>query len=1429
MNKRLTSVILCIAILASFMMVSPFAASAADVLVVNESFNQYATNDIPSNLTISSNTHFIKEYIPGNKGLFVSAERKDSALTFAFDASDRLVISFEVMSSTNNLSGALRLSASGKTFDILKFGNMNTISAHNGQHIGGYSTSYMNRYDVCIDVANNCYDVYLNGKLKVESCRIYKSTLSSVAEFSLVTFENEEENSAVIYDNINVHTGDKPFVAYPEANFNTDEYSPVEIKTKAEIGVNRILNADFEQAMSAKITDRQNVMEQMEDENGNHVLMVERLNGSDFHMDANGVNGTGDYVIYDFDLKLVNPSTNFIVQLKDINSNYNTLASVSGGVIAMGAFSASVADDKWHHIAAVYNYFDRVRDVYFDGELVLQGESIGDKIGGAQDVNVFRIYCAKADDPAASPAKFMIDNVRVYENEVPVDDIGQLKRTITINKNKSLFESDNSRKEMLAGYTAIHARSGMVYVGGEKTLLQNPPYENANGGWMLPASELAQILGIAYSETNGTPSIGDKAFDAGKYETRNGVIYADATYYLSTLAGKILWHDNLSANSGLIIAGEKQFVAPEDPEALQKLNNFLFYERPSQEKIAADYEASPLKEVHPRIQATADDFNRIKELAKTNAYMQLWYNYIISKADSLVADSTALIYELRDGVRLLHVSRDALKNMYTLGMAYQLTGEQKYADRAWIDLEAVSLFPDWHPEHDIDLGEMCAAVAIGYDWMYNGLSEEQRTVIEDGIYQNGFYDASMAYQTNMGRLGGVAQVHTNHNVVTNGGITMAGLAFMDVYPDICSYVVSGAVKGVDWMLYRYAPAGAWYEGPHYWEYTTQYTTKMLSSLEKVLGTSYNLDKTQGLSTASQYVLNMQSELGIFNYGDGQQTNIYVPEMFWMSDKYDDILSTTVPMTFSGGKFADAEDYALALLFYNPDKNNSDALASLPLDAYYDGEEVITFRDKWSSEETTLAGIQAGSTSVSNGVINWHSQLDGGSFIFDSMGVRWAKELGMSPYDLPGAGDFSEFGTHWSLFRARAEGHNTIVINPDEGPDHATRSQVDVVRYESKPKGGIAVLDMSDVLRDNATAAKRAMMLTDNRKSLVVRDEITLKKADSDVYWFMQTDADIELVENGAILRHQGRVMKLEFASSTNAEISAGLALPLPTSPVVENDRSGDANRICIKMPKANGTVTITVKLTPDSLWNPSSVADYNTPIDTWEIPDGEIVQPPTLDTLSIAGRNIELTESTTIDFVCVESEYNSIPDIVATAANCSVEVTKGTTFEEGAKVKVSDGNLVNIYTINFRTVPAPTQFEGSTSVPIVAVTVSDEPEPQNGAYNVIDGDLKTRWSAMGVEQWIKLELKDQSVIDKVALAFAQGDVRATKIQIMVSSDDINYEELFDGWSCGTTLDHEFFDIGGKNIKYIKIGCDGNTAQGIGGWNSITEIVAMKNN
>ena len=99
-----------------------------------------------------------------------------------------------------------------------------------------------------------------------------------------------------------------------------------------------------------------------------------------------------------------------------------------------------------------------------------------------------------------------------------------------------------------------------------------------------------------------------------------------------------------------------------------------------------------LKVDHPRILAHAEDFDRIAELVKTDPLAKRWYGALKQKAESLL-DEPAAVYELRDGRRLLYVSREVLARVKTLSMLHRIEPDQRYLDRIWADMEAVAGHP----------------------------------------------------------------------------------------------------------------------------------------------------------------------------------------------------------------------------------------------------------------------------------------------------------------------------------------------------------------------------------------------------------------------------------------------------------------------------------------------------------------------------------------------------------------------------------------------------------------------------------------------------------------------------------------------------------------------------------------------------------------
>ena len=115
---------------------------------------------------------------------------------------------------------------------------------------------------------------------------------------------------------------------------------------------------------------------------------------------------------------------------------------------------------------------------------------------------------------------------------------------------------------------------------------------------------------------------------------------------------------------------------------------------------------------HPRLVMTEADFARLRETRNEGIYKCLM-DKVIAEADKIL-DLPPRKYEIPDGVRLLVTSRAVLTRLMHLCYAYHATGEEKYAARAVVEIEATVNFPDWHPRHFLDCAELCAAIAFAY-------------------------------------------------------------------------------------------------------------------------------------------------------------------------------------------------------------------------------------------------------------------------------------------------------------------------------------------------------------------------------------------------------------------------------------------------------------------------------------------------------------------------------------------------------------------------------------------------------------------------------------------------------------------------------------------------------------------------------------------
>lgn len=579
-----------------------------------------------------------------------------------------------------------------------------------------------------------------------------------------------------------------------------------------------------------------------------------------------------------------------------------------------------------------------------------------------------------------------------------------------------------------------------------------------------------------------------------------------------------------------------------------------------------DWVAKVRKE-HPRLLTTKSDFERLRQLVRTDDQAREFYQRLKSQADRICQEPPSR-YEIPDGLRLLATSRRVLNRIYTLGLLYRLDGEKRFLERAWRELEAAANFPDWNPRHFLDTAEMAHAFAIGYDWLFGEWTDEQRRLLRDAMVTKGLQPALEVYR----QKGWWSQARHNWNQVCNGGIGMAALALLDELPDLCGEVLNHAVYSIQLPMQEFAPDGAWGEGPGYWNYATSYNCVFLAALETAIGTDFGLAQMEGFAETGLFPLYITGPTGrTFNFADGGDGTLRAPQMFWLAKKFN-------RPVYAWYARQTASPHPLDLLWL--DKRGHDPQAEgLPLDKYFRRVEVVTMRTAWNDPNAIFVGFKAGDNKFN------HSHLDIGTFVLDAMGYRWALDLGADNYNLPGF-----FGRQrWTYYRLRAEGHNTLVINPSQDPDQDPRAEAKIIRFVSQPDRAFAVADLTPAYaRHGAEKVLRGILLDRKRQAVIVQDEVTLKQA-GEVWWFMHTPAEVQLSDDGKIatLRQQGTQLRAVLLSPDNTHFVVMDARPLPTSPDPSGQNPNKGIRKLALSLKGIRSAQIIVVLTPSQERSPT--------------------------------------------------------------------------------------------------------------------------------------------------------------------------------------------------------------------------------------------------
>src|SRR5712692_9962251 len=122
-------------------------------------------------------------------------------------------------------------------------------------------------------------------------------------------------------------------------------------------------------------------------------------------------------------------------------------------------------------------------------------------------------------------------------------------------------------------------------------------------------------------------------------------------------------------------------------------------------------------------------------------------------------------------------------------------------------------------------------------------------------------------------------------------------------------------------------------------------------------------------------------------------------------------------------------------------------------------------------------------------------------------------------------------------------------------------------------------------------------------------------------------------------------------------------------------------------------------------------------------------------------------------------------------------------------------------------------------LPIASITASGN--DGNVPTNVLDNNLNTRWSNLGVGSFIQADLGGQKTICSVDIAWYRGNLRVNNFVISVSNDGTSFTNVFTGKSSGTTLSAETYSLPTSvATRFVRVTVNGNTENN---WASIAEL------
>jgi hypothetical protein len=535
----------------------------------------------------------------------------------------------------------------------------------------------------------------------------------------------------------------------------------------------------------------------------------------------------------------------------------------------------------------------------------------------------------------------------------------------------------------------------------------------------------------------------------------------------------------------------------------------------------------------------------------------------------------------------------------------------------WGSTNNASLPGNWQRAQFLDLPVICNAFAIGYDWCYSGWTSTQRTNILGWIVNQGLVPGISAYGNGTTTAQWwVNSTWDNWTAVCDGGLSICALSVLndETSSPQAPTVLNDFIPELNaTTMGEWGPDGGWAEGLSYWSFSSSYLTTLYAILETSAATCFNIDKLSGMSSIGSFIVYGTGPTNIiYNFSDGgvgpDLGSAWAPCCRYWGLKYNQPI------------YSDATETRYPMDMIWNDVRVTTPNSTTPLSTYNQTVGTIFLRSAWNNSSALFAGIKAGFNANVTPYGSGHENEELGSFVFDALDFRWIVDLGSDNYNLPGyfTTDPWTSSNRWQYYRKRAEGNNTLVINPSLDGGQTSYGTATITNFETTATLQQSIMDMTgaySITDGNATvqassttpvtSAKRGFRILTGTAQL--QDEITTSST-VDLNSFLHTTATITLNNSAkpptATLTSGTKNLQVELQSPSGAIFKSMAAIPLPTSPDYATYKTNGevantgVNKLWIEL-SASGTTTLTLGFSPYVTGSTPSAPPAVTPLSSW--------------------------------------------------------------------------------------------------------------------------------------------------------------------------------------------------------------------------------------